>query len=94
MFAHSIDLLAASLRRLGNDLGTLPPDNGALLAHAMAAAGPQDTAPAVDPVASLPYDPAHPIPAEPSELRTVLDVLVGLPAPPCTLSWCGPPRHR
>jgi hypothetical protein len=60
---------AAALRRLGEGLSTPPPDNGATLARATAAPGPQDTVPVVDPGALVPHGPADPTPAELAALR-------------------------
>ncbi|MGV9337816.1 hypothetical protein [Streptomyces sp. NPDC003688] len=67
--------LTAALRRLGDSMGTPPPDVDALLAPAMAAPGPAGTAPVVNPAALTPHDPATPTPAELAALRTALDAL-------------------
>ncbi|MGW7427272.1 hypothetical protein ACWGJB_46200 [Streptomyces sp. NPDC054813] len=67
--------LAAALRTLGEGLGTPPPDNGALLAHATAVSGPEGTTPVVTPAALVPHEPADPTPAELAALRTALDAL-------------------
>ncbi|MEV5878389.1 hypothetical protein AB0L75_30020 [Streptomyces sp. NPDC052101] len=68
--------LAAALRQLGDALGTPPPDNGALLARAVATPGPEGTTSVVNPAAQVPHEPADPTPAELAELRTTLDALV------------------
>ncbi|MFG2733047.1 hypothetical protein [Streptomyces canus] len=68
--------LEAALRRLSDGLGTPPPDNGPLLADAMAARGPEGTVPVVNPAALIPHQPADPTPAELSALRAALDALV------------------
>jgi hypothetical protein len=68
--------LTAALRRLSDGLGTPPPDNGPLLARAMAVSGPEGTAPVVNPAALVAHEPADPTPAELARLRTALDELV------------------
>ncbi|MEZ0064031.1 hypothetical protein ABIA32_000009 [Streptacidiphilus sp. MAP12-20] len=68
--------LASALRRLSDGLGTPPPDNGALLARAAAAPGPDGTVPVVNPAALVPHEPTDPTPAELTELRTTLDALL------------------
>ncbi|MEV0486855.1 hypothetical protein AB0I69_40445 [Streptomyces sp. NPDC050508] len=68
--------LTAALRRLGDGLSTPLPDNGPLLARAMAAPGPEGTAPVVNPAALTPHEPADPSPAELTALRTTLDALI------------------
>jgi hypothetical protein len=68
--------LAPALRRLVDGLGAPPPDNGALLARAAAAPGPQGTVPVVNPAALVPHEPADPTWAELAALRTALDALI------------------
>lgn len=68
--------LAAALRRLGVGLSTPPPDNGALLARATAAPGPEGTVPVANPAALVPHEPTDPTPAELAAVRTALDALV------------------
>jgi hypothetical protein len=68
--------LTAALRRLSDGLNTPLPDNGPLLARAMAAPGPEGTTPVVNPAALTPHEPADPTPAELTALRTALDALI------------------
>ena len=68
--------LAAALRRLGDGLGTPPPDNGLLLARAAAASGPGGATPVVTPAALIPHEPADPTPAELAALRAAITALV------------------
>ncbi|MEV6021311.1 MULTISPECIES: hypothetical protein [unclassified Streptomyces] len=67
--------VAPVLRRLGDGLGTPPPDNGELLARAASVPGPEGTAAVVNPVALVPHEPADPGPAELAALRTAIDAL-------------------
>ncbi|QKW25732.1 hypothetical protein HUT11_06055 [Streptomyces seoulensis] len=69
--------LGPALRQLGDWLDVPPPDHAALLARAAAAPGPQGVVAAeVRPAALTPDEPTGPHPAEPAELRTVLDALI------------------
>ncbi|MFF2518226.1 hypothetical protein [Streptomyces sp. NPDC058086] len=68
--------LAAALRRLGEGLGTPPPEISALLARATGAPGPEGTTPVVNPAALVAHEPADPTPDELAALRTALDALV------------------
>jgi hypothetical protein len=68
--------LTAALRRLSDGLNAPLPDNGPLLARAMAAPGPEGTTPVVNPAALTPHEPADPTPAELTALRTALDALI------------------
>ncbi|SEG69022.1 hypothetical protein SAMN05216223_108144 [Actinacidiphila yanglinensis] len=68
--------LAPALRELAGHAGTPPPDAGAVLGRAAAAAGLQGTAAVVNPSALVPHETGDPTPAELAELRAVLDELV------------------